>query len=89
MEPPDSNLPQDIKSELYKLDLLLNKVHITKDIPNMSDLELQALFNLKNRDDVLFKKADNGNAIVIMDTNDYITETHKQKLMFEQWVTHI
>ena len=32
--------PQDIKSELDKVDILLNKIHITKDIPNLSDLEL-------------------------------------------------
>ena len=45
--PPDSYLHQDIKSELDKLDVLLNKIHISKDTPNMSDLELKALFNLK------------------------------------------
>ena len=54
MGPPDSYLR--IKSELDKLDVLLNKIHITKDTLNMSDLELKALFNLKNRDDVVFKK---------------------------------
>ena len=47
MGTPDSYLPQDIKSELDKLDALLNKIHITKDTPNMSDVELKALFNLK------------------------------------------
>ena len=47
MGTPDSYLPQDIKSELDKLDALLNKIHITKDTPNMSDVELNALFNLK------------------------------------------
>ena len=57
-EPPDSYLPQDIKSELDKLDVLLNKIHLTKDNPNMCDLELKALFNLKNKDDVVLKKAD-------------------------------
>ena len=65
-EPPDNYLPQDIKSELDKLEVLLNKIHLTKDTPNMSDLVLKALFNLKNRDDVGLKKSDKGNAIVIM-----------------------
>ena len=78
MGPPDSYLPQDIKSELDKLDVLLNKIHIAKDTPNMSDLELKALFNLKDRDDVVFKKADKGNAIVIMDRDDNIREAHNQ-----------
>ena len=44
-EPPDSYLYQDIQSKLDKLDVLLNKIHLTKDTPNMSDLELKALFN--------------------------------------------
>ena len=44
----------------------------------MPDLELKALFNLKDRDDVVFKKADKGNAIVIMDRDDYIREAHNQ-----------
>ena len=46
-EPTDSYLPQDIKTELDKVNVLLNKIHITKDIPNMSDLELQALLKKK------------------------------------------
>ena len=73
-----SYLPQDIQSELDKLDVLLNKIHIAKDTPNMSDLELKALFNLKDRDDVVLKKADKDNAIVIMDRDDYIREAHNQ-----------
>ena len=77
-EPNDGYLPHDIKSELYILDVLLNKIHITKDTPYMSDLELKALFNLKNMDDVVLRKADKGNAIVIMDRDNYITEVHNQ-----------
>ena len=51
--PHDRYLPEGIKFELEKLNVLLNKIHITKDTPNMSDLELQALFNLKYRDHVI------------------------------------
>ena len=43
----DSYLPQYIKSELDKLDVLLNAIHVTKYIPNVWDLELKALFQLK------------------------------------------
>ena len=56
-EPHNSYLSQDIKSELDKLDVLLNKIHITKDTPNMSDLGHQALFNFKNRDNVILNKS--------------------------------
>ena len=56
-EPPNNYLSQGIKSELDKLDVLLNNIHITKDTPNMSDLEHQALFNFDNRDNVILKKS--------------------------------
>ena len=65
-EPTDGYLPQDNKSEQDKLDVLLNK------------MELKALSNLKNKDDVVVKKVDKGNAIFIMDRDDYITEAHNQ-----------
>ena len=42
-ELPDSYFPKAIKSELDKLDVLLNKIHITKDIPNLSDLGLYCM----------------------------------------------
>ena len=44
--PPDSYLAQVINSQLNKLDVLLNKIHITTETPNLSDLEPQALINL-------------------------------------------
>ena len=55
-EHPDSYLSQDIKSEMDKVDVLLNKIHITWEILNLSDLELQALINLNNRGGVALKK---------------------------------
>ena len=55
MKLPDSFLSHDIKSELDRQDVLLNKVHVTKDIHNLSDLENQALLKLKNRDDIMSK----------------------------------
>ena len=68
----DSYLPQYIKSELDKLDVLLNAIHVTKYIPNLWDLELKALFQLK----CCMEKADKGSAKVISYKDDYITETH-------------
>ena len=54
-EPPDSYLPPDIESEPEKLDVLLNTIHIIKDIQNLPDLKLHALINLKNMYDIVLK----------------------------------
>ena len=58
--------------------MLLNVIHISWEIPNFSDLELQALINLKNRNDLVLKKADKGSVIVILNKDAYITEAHNQ-----------
>ena len=47
MEPPEVCLTQIIKNDLAKLDVLLDVIHATKDIPILSDLELKALWNEK------------------------------------------
>lgn len=45
---------------------------------NLTNLELQAMDELRKRDDLIFTKADKGGALVIMDVNDYIREAHRQ-----------
>ena len=45
-EPHNGRFHQSIQSELQKLDVMLNKVCVTKDIPNFSDMELRALISL-------------------------------------------
>ena len=52
MEPSDSYLSQNIKSGLDKVIVLLNKIHATKDIHDLSDLKLQALSIWRNKDDI-------------------------------------
>ena len=49
---------------------------VSKD--NLSKEERKALNNLKERDDVIFTKADKGGAVVIWDTKDYIEEAEQQ-----------
>ena len=56
-----------------KKDILNSPVKpVSKD--NLSEEEGKALNNLKERDDVIFTKADKGGAVVIWDTKDYIEE---------------
>ena len=49
---------------------------VSKD--NLSKEERKALNNVKERDDVIFTKADKGEATVIWDTKDYIEEAEQQ-----------
>ena len=58
--------------------MLLNVIHISWETCNLSDLELHALINLKNRNDIVLKKADKGSVIVILDKDAYISEAHNQ-----------
>jgi hypothetical protein len=45
---------------------------------NLTRTEKDALFQLKQRQDIVIKPADKGSAVVIMDTDKYIAEAHRQ-----------
>ena len=45
---------------------------------NLSNGELEAMEELRKRDDLIFSKADKGGALVIMDVDDYIKEANRQ-----------
>lgn len=45
---------------------------------NLKKDEIQALEELRQRDDLIFTKADKGGALVIMDVQDYIREAERQ-----------
>ena len=42
-------------------------------LPNLSKEEFQALLTLKNKNNLVFQKADKGNTIVILDKTSYIS----------------
>ena len=77
-EPSDKLLPPEILEELDLLKVKLGKIRYVPEIPNLSTDEYQALDRLKRQNDVIFKKADKGNAIVIMDKSEYLNEAQKQ-----------
>ena len=45
---------------------------------NWAKSEREALKNLQQRDDITITKADKGDAVVIMDVEDYIKEANRQ-----------
>ena len=77
-EPDDKFIPLEILDELDKLKVKIGKINVISEKSNVSQDELQALKNLKNRHDLVFKKADKGNAIVIMQRDCYIHEALRQ-----------
>ena len=46
--------------------------------PNLSRGELEALKSLRERDDIIISKANDGGAVVIQDIKDYITEANSR-----------
>ena len=76
--PQDKYIPAEIIEELELLRLKLDKMRITSESPNLSPPEYQALEQLSKREDLVFKKADKGSAIVIMQKENYIEEALSQ-----------
>ncbi|CAF3835154.1 unnamed protein product [Rotaria sp. Silwood1] len=62
-----------IKSLLSYFPSKLNK-QLKHDIPNLSQEENKAIYNLLNDKSITISKADKGNAIVILDRQEYINE---------------
>ena len=77
-DPDDKLLPPEIHQELNELKDKLSRINTISEKPNTSDGELRALKDLKDREDLIFKKADKGNAIVIMQREFYIQEALRQ-----------
>jgi hypothetical protein len=62
-----------VEDEIDKF--LLNPVQ-TRD--NLNKEETSALQTLKNRHDIVIKKADRGSKVVLMDKDKYLAEAHRQ-----------
>ena len=56
----------------------LSSIEITHDKRNISQDERLALHNLKHDKNIVIKKADKSNTVVIMNTNEYISEGMRQ-----------
>ena len=77
-EPDDKLIPNDILDELQKLKAEISKINALPEKNNIPHDQSQALNYLKKRQDVIFKKADKGNCVVIMERENYITEALRQ-----------
>ena len=77
-EPSDKFLPDDILAELDDLKLKLGKLDILSETPNLTSEEFSALENLKKQHSLVFKKADKGNSLVVMEREFYIQEALRQ-----------
>ena len=77
-EPDNKLLPEEILDELERLKIKLGRIKPITENPNISQDQLQALDDLKRQHQLVFKKADKGNAIVIMERQYYIQEAIRQ-----------
>ena len=77
-EPHPKLFPPELIQELDSLEMQLGKIRPTPDTPNIPPGEYRALYELSKMDDLVFKKADKGNAIVVMSRQHYIDEALSQ-----------
>jgi hypothetical protein len=59
-----------------EIECILSKPNLTRD--NLNKEERSALQTLKNRVDIVIKKADKGYTVVVMDRDKYLTDAHRQ-----------
>ena len=72
---------KDAAIEVYmsSLEKKLMKINIPKDkCNNLTSKERQALYDLKNDENIVIKSADKGSAVVVWDREDYLKEAEKQ-----------
>lgn len=77
-QPDNKLIPDEILDELDQLKIKLGRIDPITEKSNISQDQLQALEYLKRQHGLIFKKADKGNAIVIMERQYYIQEAMRQ-----------
>ena len=76
--PPLQYIPEDIIEELESLDTTLAN-HSTQNHPDRKSLQhISILQTLRKDPDIIIKPADKGSSLVIMNTQDYISEANRQ-----------
>jgi hypothetical protein len=76
--PPDSRIDPDLLNCISDFTEETSKLDPKAEKNNMSAEEKRALKELQNNSDLVFKKADKGSAIVVMDKKDYLFEGYRQ-----------
>lgn len=68
----------ELEEYIDKTKLELSSMEIVKKKSNISESEKAAILSLKNNSDIVIKKADKSNTIVIMNKNQYVLEAQRQ-----------
>ena len=82
-EPKSDWEPKQVQHTVYTFcDAIKNEMKKTteerRSYNNLTKKELEAMEELRIRDDLIFTKADKGGALVIMDVKDYVSEANRQ-----------
>lgn len=70
---------RELEYYIDKTKLELSSMEIVKTRSNISKSEREAILSLKNND-IVIKKADKSNTIVIMNRDEYVSKAHRQLL---------
>ena len=76
--PPAHTIPQKVHDIVSELKNEVNSLTTTRDKPNLTFRQCNALKNLKLKKHLIIKPADKGSACVIMNKVDYILEAERQ-----------
>ena len=76
--PPDSTIDKPVLDCINSISNDIKNLSIQKEINNLNKIEFQAIKNLKNKPEIVIKKADKGSAVVVMDKCNYVSEGHRQ-----------
>ena len=76
--PHSALLHPELLEHLDQLNMLKHSITEQPEISNLTQSETSALVNLKKRSDLVFKPADKGGQVVIMNREDYVQEGIRQ-----------
>jgi hypothetical protein len=76
--PPDSRIDKPVLDCIDSISNDIKTLRIQREIKNLNKNEFQAIKNLKNKPEIVIKKADKGSAVVVMDKCNYVSEGHRQ-----------
>ena len=72
------NIDPDLLDCISNYTKEIDKLNIVRENSNLNNSERLTLYQLRNSKDLVFKKADKGSVVVIMDKINYLTEGYRQ-----------
>ena len=76
--PSDASVHPKILETINAINKDISELSIPRELPNLSQAELESLKNIKNNSEIVIKPADKGGCIVILNRASYVNEGKRQ-----------